>query len=1073
MRALVSGVSLKPVPFTKDSSLSQAHEEYGEGDEMLNALLESTLDLVVIADELGVVRMVSKGAVEKLGTPAEELVGFRLSDEVWASRIHQADSPTTPTGIAPLLEAARQGEFTRGLEWTIQRADGASFTLIADVVPLREENWKFGGLLIVARDTTESKQVNEQLVSGRVEFDGMLDAMPGGLGIIRMDGAIIHMNRSLRDLLGIVKAKDSPKHVDELRAIVEFAWPDGRSLNTDEWPKLFGVSGGVIPDTELRARINATGESRIFSLRSAPARDARESITHVVVNAEDITARKEAEFALQRARDLLATAHEAAHAGAFDWNIGTQHVDATPELERLYGFDPGGAGRDYAFWIQRVAPEARHTVESTLAACFESREEECVFDAPVVRRDGSRRWIYHRAGVEYDPDGRPLRMRGIQLDITARRNAEEALRESEERYRQYVELAPDAVWRWDYDPPVLLDGPEQLIAEKLTNGRVGDCNLAYAQQRGFSAPSQLIGRTIAETTWAPPSEYLSHALLFTRPGCRIPDLEYAEHSGTEMRHYAATFFVVMKDDHVQSVWGARRDVTARKLATQALARSDERLRVLLESVSIGTWTHSPETGVFESDARTRILHGLDPDPSKDARSPLDAIHPNDRARFAALFEARKPGEDTFSATVRPVLADGASRWLAYDGRYIADPADGMRRWLGVVKDVTQVKIAEEELRHHPLRFRMVAEAAQDILITSPGDLKCDYMNPRGAEYTGFSVTELRETGSWAKVIHPEDLPSFMHAISALLQTGAPSIHEVRLRRADGAFRGHRIQFVGGPTDPGGVFQCFVVATDIDDLKNMGVQLESQRNQLEHVNRKLVDSNRELQQFAATVAHALQSPLNAISLTAQRLEAAVADSQQEDAAHSLQLISASVKRMSHLVQRAFDYSRVESVVPPAFAPVDCSGPLRQALAALGAEIQSSGGSVTAGVMPVVHGDAAQIEELFQNLISNAINHRRPDRSPRVRVSASASDAGWLFDVADNGIGIPPSDAERIFKPFVRLRSDRAGAGIGLAICRKIVERHGGRIWVESNSAEGSTFYFTLPAEKEFDVAEASA
>jgi light-regulated signal transduction histidine kinase (bacteriophytochrome) len=167
-------------------------------------------------------------------------------------------------------------------------------------------------------------------------------------------------------------------------------------------------------------------------------------------------------------------------------------------------------------------------------------------------------------------------------------------------------------------------------------------------------------------------------------------------------------------------------------------------------------------------------------------------------------------------------------------------------------------------------------------------------------------------------------------------------------------------------------------------------------------------------------------------------------------------------MQALIKDLLMYARLGTEGRP-FDPTDCSAVLQQALANLHAAIEESGATVTYESLPTIMADASQLEQVFQNLLANAIKFRS-DRPPEAHVKAERGDHEWIFSVRDNGIGIHPHYAERVFVVFQRLhsRTEYPGTGIGLAICKKVVERHGGRIWVESQPGQGATFFFAIPA-----------
>ena len=229
--------------------------------------------------------------------------------------------------------------------------------------------------------------------------------------------------------------------------------------------------------------------------------------------------------------------------------------------------------------------------------------------------------------------------------------------------------------------------------------------------------------------------------------------------------------------------------------------------------------------------------------------------------------------------------------------------------------------------------------------------------------------------------------------------------------------------------------------------------------------ELARSNADLEQFAYVASHDLQEPLRMVSSYLQLLEKRYKDRLDQGATTFIGFAVDGAARMQRLINDLLAYSRVGSRGAP-FQPVDCTQVVETVLHALQVSIKASQGRISVGRLPVVMGDATQLAQLFQNLLTNALKFRG-DSPPRVHVSAERQDTRWVFSVADNGIGVAPEYFDRIFVMFQRLHGRQAysGTGIGLAICKKVVERHGGSIWVESTPGQGANFKFTIPAMPE--------
>lgn len=256
-----------------------------------------------------------------------------------------------------------------------------------------------------------------------------------------------------------------------------------------------------------------------------------------------------------------------------------------------------------------------------------------------------------------------------------------------------------------------------------------------------------------------------------------------------------------------------------------------------------------------------------------------------------------------------------------------------------------------------------------------------------------------------------------------------------------------------------------IAEQNEQLKAQNIRLEQLNAELIKLNSKLEQSNQDLEQFAYIASHDLRSPLQTILGFAQILGQKYQECLDEKGKHYLDRIITGAYRMNKLIGALLEYSRIGNKNLD-FKPVDGNKILAQVLESLQADLESSHAVIQLEQMPTFIGDEVQLEQLFQNLISNAIKYRHPEVTPQIKITVEPRvNFEYLIGIHDNGIGISSEDFQRIFQVFQRLHNSEQypGTGIGLAVCQKIIDNHGGRIWVESEANQGTSFYFTLPGQ----------
>ncbi|HEV7590760.1 MAG TPA: PAS domain S-box protein [Longimicrobium sp.] len=508
-----------------------------------------------------------------------------------------------------------------------------------------------------------------------------------------------------------------------------------------------------------------------------------------------------------------------------------------------------------------------------------------------------------------------------------------------------------------------------------------------------------------------------------------------------------------------------RDVTERKEAEEARDRLQRERDALLERLELH-FERMP-IACFVTDTRRRIVawnpaaeatFGWRRDEVLGMEGPALLVTPEVRSRTAEIIRRLEQGDMAAHSVNENVTRDGRTLVCEWHNTPLRNAAGAVTGILCMAQDVTERARAEEALRASEERFRGAFQAAAIGFALVETDGRFRAVNRSMCEMLGYGEAELLAM-TWRGVTHPDDLESDGLQRARLVAGEIDGFHlDKRYLHKHGNVVWGQLA-VSLVRDAAGA-PAYTVAqvTDVTARREAEQALARHAADLER-------SNAELQQFASIVSHDLQEPLRVVASYVQLLAERYQGELDERASRWIGFTVGAVERMQRLIAGLLALAQVRTDGAQ-LTPTSLAAAVARAWEHLEPRHDGSGARLTHGPLPTLVADSTQLEQLFQNLLGNAIKYRRPGVPPRIHVSAERrageSGAEWELAVRDNGIGLEVEDAGRIFEIFQRLHRDDEyeGAGIGLAICRKIVERHGGRIRVESLPGQGAAFRFTL-------------
>jgi two-component system, LuxR family, sensor kinase FixL len=718
------------------------------------------------------------------------------------------------------------------------------------------------------------------------------------------------------------------------------------------------------------------------------------------------------------------------HGHIVTWNSGAERIKGYRAEEIL--------GQHISrFYPPEDVQQGKPQRELQLAAA----EGRCEDEGWRVRKDGSRFWASALITALRDDAGNLLGFSKITRDLSERKRAEETIR----MYADIVASVPIGLVMWHLENP---ENPRSL--------RLMAANPAASQFLGIRLEDD-IGKTIVEVF--PPAAARAEQLqrladvIHKSRADDLGEFRYGDERVAE-RVWSLKAFPLPGN----SVGVAFEDVSVRKRAEKKLRESEERFRAWTQTVKdavisandlgrIVFWNIGAQAifGYTEEEALGQPLTLLMPDAYHEAHRAglqryLSTGVPHVVGKTVQLEGRRKGGQEF-------PLELSLAAWKTDKGTFFG----------GIIRDITERKRVEE-------RFRLLLESAPDAMVIVRKDGTIALVNKQTEQLFGYQREELLNQP--VELLVPEQLRT-RHVGHRQNYFTHPSVRPMGVglslygRRKDGTEFPVEISISPLATEEELLVSGAI--RDITDRKRAEEKLTRFAKQVQR-------SNRELEQFASIASHDLQEPLRKIQTFGDRLQSKCGDQLGEQGSDYLRRMRSAAARMQAFISNLLAYSRLTSQSRP-FAAVDLNQVAREVLSDLEGRLQESGGRVEVGRLPVLEADPLQMRQLLQNLIGNGLKFHRPEQAPLVRVEARImeDDPGeprCRITVQDNGIGFEDAYLTRIFEPFQRLHGPQEfeGTGMGLTICRRIVERHSGTITARGIPGQGATFIITLPVRQ---------
>lgn len=758
----------------------------------------------------------------------------------------------------------------------------------------------------------------------------------------------------------------------------------------------------------------------------------------------DITEQKNAEENLTKSQRSSAEAQRIGQIGSWEWNLQTGEISWSDELYHIYGVDPEKFTPTIDSFAKYVHPDDQETINEVINQII-THGTSLEFDFRIISEDGLTHVLKTVAeATDYDERGNPLLVIGTNQDVTELKKIEKNLKDERDLLQNVMDGARNSHL-------VYLDRDFNFV-------RV---NEAYARTCGYK-PEEMIGKNHFDLYPHKENEAIFAHVRETGKPAKYHDkpFKFPDQPERGVTYWDWTLTPVKSYDKIIGFIFSLYETTKRKQAEEELKRSEEIYRGILDNLQDAYFRSNNEGLIIMASQSAANIYGFN-SPKEMIDLSTSSMYKNREDRASMLECLKKKGKIEnyeFEASRK----DGSLFYASQNVQFFYDDKGHIQGTECIVRDITHQKEFEETLEKSEEKYRTLFESTSLGVVYQNKNGSIISANPAAEEILGLTLDQMQGRTStdprWNAIREDgSDFPGEEHPAMVALKTGREvknvimGIYDPIKKSSAWININATPQFKKDDIEP---YQVYTIFEDITHKKIHEIELQKTLDELKR-------SNFELEQFAYVASHDLQEPLRMISSFTQLLERRYKNQLDDDAIDYIHYAVDGAKRMQELINDLLIFSRVKSKAGE-FKSVDLDNVIDEVLFNLEIAIEKNDTVITKEGLPVIFGDYSQMVQVFQNLIGNAIKYRSK-KTPKIQIYSKKEDDYWLFSIKDNGIGIESEYFDHIFQIFKRLHTpdEYEGTGIGLAITKRIIDRHDGEIWVESEPGNGSTFYFTIP------------